>query len=478
MIRRLYIVLLALSIVLVLIGCKVGQNYERPEVPPPEAFRFATQPADSIIDIAWWELFEDAKLKQLIDTALVNNQDVLIAAYRIEEARANLGFTKADIYPGLNYNGAASRQQANIPFLGDNQTFNNFNANLTLTWEIDFWGKFRRANESARAQLLASTYAHRVLQIDLIAEVTSAYFLLQDYRNRLNISIKTLRSRQRSLEIIQARFDEGIVAEIDLNQSQIQEAIAAAAVPLYTRLVAEAENALSILLGQSPGEITMEKDLWENLAPPEIPAGIPAVIIARRPDVLQAEQQLIAQNALIGVAQAQRFPAISLTGVLGVASDELGNLLDGNSDTWGITGSLAGPLFNFNKFKRQVEIERARFKQDSLFYVKTVLNSLREVENALINVSTLKEESDARFRQMESAQNASGLSRARYDGGVTSYLEVLDSERSEFNAELAASEVYQAYLNSYITLYRALGGGWIDEEERQQAQQQQDQDSN
>jgi len=447
----------------------------KPTVQIPDSFRSVEGTADSVLNLQWWSLFNDENLNTLVQSALANNQDVLIAASRIEQARAAVGYNKADQFPVIGYDGAASRYTGNFPGSGVQGPYNDFSGVATLAWELDFWGKYRRATEAARAELLATQYNQRVVQLSLISEVTRTYFLLLDYKTRLEISEKTLESRQESLWIIQERFDKGIVPELDLNQAQIQEAIAEAAIPLYTRLVAQTENALNVLLGRMPVQMDIQKTLNKNLRPPEIPAGIPSVIMERRPDVLQAEQILAAQNARIGVAQALRFPSISLTGMFGTASSELSTLATGDAVVWSLGGSIFGPIFNFGKNKRRVEIERERMRQDSLYYIQTVLNAFREVEDALIEVQTLKDESNARQKQMIAAKNAALLSEARYDGGVTSYLEVLDSERSQFNAQLSASETYQQYLTAYINLYKALGGGWITEEEMIKENDQQNQ---
>ncbi len=450
-------------------GCKVGPKYHQPVVDAPDLFRFdsVSTAADTVINLKWWELFDDPDLKMLIDTAMAYNQDALIAASRIEEARAVLGYTKADLWPSLGYDGTAGRQKINVPSFGVSDPFNNFQGVATLAWELDFWGKFRRSNEAARAEMLASEYGMRTIQVGLIAEIASTYFRLLDYDARLGISRKTLESRQGSLEIIQERFNEGIVAEIDLNQAQIQEAIAAAAVPYYERLVAQTENALSILTGVNPGPVMRNSTLRDHTVPPEIPSGIPSAVLARRPDINQAEQYMVAQNARIGVAVAMRFPSISLTGMFGAASSDLSNLLNNESMIWSVSGGILGPIFQFGKNKRRVDIERQRFYQDSLYYVQTILQAFREVEDALAEIQTLERESAARERQMAAAQNAADLSQERYDGGVTSYLEVLDSERSKFDAELAATQTYQQFLNAYVFLYKALGGGWISEAEMQ-----------
>ena len=449
-------ILYGIFIILVIASCKVGPNYQQSELASPASFRFdsISTEADTVLNLKWWKLFQNEELKALIDTALKYNPDVLIAASRIEEARAVVGYNKADQWPSLGYDGSGARTQMNMPALGINGPYNNFSGTANLAWELDFWGKYRSATEAARAELLASDYGHHAVQISLISSIASTYFLLLDFDARLEISEKTLESRYESLRIIGERFDEGIVPEIDLNQAQIQEAIAAASVPFYKRLVAQTENALSILLGNNPGSIVRSHTLRDEVIPPEIPSGIPSAIMARRPDINQAEQMLVAQNARIGVAVAMRFPSISLTGMLGAASNDLSTITSGDAVIWSVGGGIIGPIFQFGKNKRRVDIERQRFSQDSLYYVQTILQALREVEDALIEIETLDQESTARERQMAAAQNASMLSKERYDGGVTSYLEVLDSERSQFNAELAASETYQMHLNAYVFLYK------------------------
>jgi len=465
--------LIVILIILTISSCKVGPNYQRPLTTSPTTFRFdsiSTQ-EDTIINLKWWELFQNKELAALIDTALKYNPDVLIAASRIEEARAVVGYNKADQWPSIGYDGSGARMQNNMPALGISGPYNNFSGAANLAWELDFWGKYRSATDAARAELLASNFGHRAVQISLISSVASTYFQLLDYDARLEISKMTMESRGESLRIIGERFDKGIVPEIDLNQAEIQEAIAAASIPFHKRLVAQTENALSILLGNNPGTIKRSRKLRDEVIPPEIPSGIPSAVLARRPDINQAEQILASQNARIGVAVAQRFPSISLTGMLGAASTDLSTITTGDALIWSVGGGIVGPIFQFGKNKRRVDIERQRFYQDSLYYVQTILQAFREVEDALVEIQTLNEESVARERQMAAAENAAMLSTERYNGGVTSYLEVLDSERSKFNAQLSATEVYQLHLNAYVFLYKALGGGWISEEEMKQAEE-------
>ncbi len=454
-----------------LAGCMVGPDFQKPVVNTPTHYLYDSLAADTVLNLEWWNLFRDSTLKALVDTALLRNQDVLIAASRIEEARAVVGYTKADMYPSFSYGGDGSRMRTALPGSDGPATFNSFSALGNVNWEIDFWGKYRRATESARADLLAREYGRRAVMISLIADVATNYFLLLDYRARLAVSRQTLVTRRQSLAIMEARFQHGTIPEVDLNQAQIQEAIAAAAVPLFERRMAKTEHALKVLLGQNPGPLPLVSRLQEISPPDTLPAGLPSQLLQRRPDILQAEQMLAAQNARIGVAQAMRFPSFSITGALGLASGELSAFVTSDAVAWSFGGGLVGPIFNFGKNKRRVEIERARTEQVRLEFEKTVLNAFREVEDALVDVYTYNKELETRSRQLVAASNASRLSHERYDGGVTSYLEVLDSERSLFDAQLILAETYQLKLNSYVKLYKALGGGWISKEEETQAQQ-------
>ncbi len=448
-------------------GCSVGPNFQKPEVTSPEYFTYDSLRADSVINLKWWELFNDKQLTTLIDSSLVNNKDVLIAASRVEEARFVIGYTKADQWPSIGYTGDASRQKVNV---GDyNTPFNSFSAMGNVNWEIDFWGKYRRANEAAREDLLATQYAHRSVMISLISEVASTYFLLLDYNNKLEISKRTHISRLEGLRIMQSKFEHGTIPELELNQAEIQEAIAASAIPNFERKVAQTKHALSVLLGENPENFLDLGSLESQKVPPEIPGGIPSEILERRTDIMQAEHLYAAQNARIGIAQAMRFPSISLTAGLGASSSDLSSLLSTGSLAWSIGGGIVGPIFNFGKNKRRVQIEREKTEQALLSYEQTVINAFRDVEDALVEVHTYKQEFNSRLRQRAAAQNANMLSKERYSGGVTSYLEVLDSERSLFDSELSTSEAFQLRLSSYVKLYKALGGGWISESEEEES---------
>ncbi|MEJ2003952.1 MAG: efflux transporter outer membrane subunit [Cyclobacteriaceae bacterium] len=459
--------LILLSLVVVMESCKVGPNYQRPNpvFDTTAVYRFDALGQDTVINLRWWELFGDEELHDLINIALRENQDLRIAAARIEESRAFLGFTRADLYPNISISGQGTRNNFIQSINQQVDVRNTFFLAPALSWEIDFWGKLRRAKEAAMAEMLATEYGRRSLQISLISEVAALYFQLLDYNQRLEISIRTLDSRRQASAIIEDRFNQGYTARIDLDQARIQEHIAEAAVPLYERLVAQTENALSILIGRAPESVRTGLDLYDQPVPPDIPSGIPANLLNRRPDILQREQELIAQNARVGVAVGAMLPSVNLNGFIGTSGNEVSQLFSDGSMIWSLGGGIVSPLFNFGKNKQRVEIEKQRTVQATEFYYATVLQSIREVEDALISIQTFERELNARLSQRAAASSAKSLSLDRYEGGVTSYLEVLENDRSYFQAELAAAEAQRLYFTSYISLYKALGGGWISEEE-------------
>ncbi len=456
------------SLVLILLlvsGCTLGPDFEEPVVDTPETYRSPVTRSEDLADLKWWELFDDPLLVSLVTNALLNNRDISIAISRIAQSRAALGFTEVDGYPRLDVEAGINRGT----FTGTGKSPTTSTSAFIvapLSWEIDFWGKFSRATEAARADLIASEYGYKTVQLTLVSDVVSSYYLLLDFHRRLTISQNTLKSRIDSLTIIQHRFDKGIISELDVNQAEIQREIAAAAIPLYQRSISVTENSLSLLLGRLPGEIKLRDNMSEQTPPPSIPIGLPAQILERRPDIIRASFLLRAQTANIGVAEALRWPAISLTGTLGVASTELDTItVDGG--VWSVGGQLLGPVFNFGQNKRRVEIEEAITQQFLFEFENTVLTAFREVEDALVEIQTYRQELAALDRQLKAARNANKLSKERYDKGVSSYLEVLDTERTLFNTDLSQSETYQLYLNAYVNLYRSLGGGWVTETDRE-----------
>ena len=458
--------LVAPALLLVLGGCAAGPDYERPELEVPEKYIQPVQQGESFANTPWWELFEDPQLQELIRIALEENQDLGIAAARVEEFRAVLGVTRADQFPTVDITATGAQTEGSdnvfpgsVPGFG-NDKVENYRLSADVFWELDLFGRLRRSTEAARAQLLATEEAQRSITISLVASVASSYMLLRDRDAQLEIARRTESTRTDSLGIIQARFDKGTVPKLDVNQAEIELAVASAAVAAAERAVTQTENALAVLLGRNPGAITRGLALEQQTLPPGIPSGLPSELLQRRPDVLASEAELAAQTARIGVAQAARWPSLSLTGALGFESDDLSTLTDSGSDFWSAGLGIVQPLFNAGRNKSRVEVEEARTEQALLAYEQTVQRAFREVEDSLVAVRTYRSEHEARRRQVAAARSAAILSRARYNGGVTSYLEVLDTERSLFNAELTESQTLRLYINAIIELYKALGGGW------------------
>jgi multidrug efflux system outer membrane protein len=456
-------IVLSLSL---LSGCAMGPDFQDPVTATPESYRTQIMEPESADNLKWWKLFKDPLLFTLVTTALENNRNLKVAVSRIEQARANLGFVKADQYPRVDVDAGAVTGN----FSGGSRspdTNSTIYLAAPLNWELDFWGKFSRSTEAARAELMASEYGLKTIQLTLISEVVENYYQLLDFHRRLTISERTLASRIDSLKIIQQRFDKGIIAELDVNQAQIQKEIAAASIPLYERSISKVENNLSILLGRLPGGIETPQEMAKSFEAPEVPVGLPSEVLDRRPDISQAKFLLKAETENIGVAEALRWPAISLTGTLGVASTELGSVtVDGG--VWSVGGRLLGPIIDFGKNKKRVEIQEQTTQQALFQYENVVLTAFREVEDALVEISTYQKELAAIDRQLKASRNANNLSKERYDKGVSSYLEVLDTERTLFSTDLQQSQLQQQYLNAYVSLYKALGGGWITEEEAEQ----------
>lgn len=433
--------------------CKLGPNYERPDVDTPVNFRNDFASNENIADLEWWDLFQDPVLQTLIQRALMNNQSLKAAAARIMEAEAVTGIVRADLYPRVNYGGDIGAQ---VKTNGDGFSRTG-GASLVMEYQVDLYGRFRRLTEAATEEYFATEEAYRTITISLVASVANAYILLRDLDNRLNISEQTARVWRENLGIIQARFDAGFVSEVDLNQAIIQLSDAEAAIEASTRLRDQTENAISVLMGMAPQRIPRGSTLQEQIFPPEVPTGLPSELLSRRPDILQAERQLHAQTARIGAAEALKYPQLTLSADLGASF--AANPVFGFSN---LGAQILGPLINSGAAKRGVEIEIARTEQLVQNYEQSFLLAVQEVEDAMIAVRTYQNEYAARQRQMNAAGKAVELSWVRYNGGLTSYLEVLDLQRSQFTSQLRASEALQNQLTSTINLYKALGGGWTE----------------
>ena len=446
-------------LILYVSSCKLGPNYQQPVVDSPDSFRFDTiNPNDSMINLKWWELFKDPVLDTLIVNALENNKDVLSTAAKVDAARANIGFTKADQWPTFNYLiGAGSSGQ------GSNNT-NSFYAYPELVWEIGFWGKYRRMNEAARAQYVASEYGKRSVQVSLISAVATAYFTIIAANTQLEISQKTLLTRNNGLVIMQDKFDGGLISEMDRNQAKIQRDLAATVIPGFKRVIALNENSLSVLVGEPPQEIETGFIFMDQDYELDIPVGIPSEILTRRPDIMAAAATYESQNAQIGVAEAMRWPSLSLTGLLGLASNDL-SALTAQGLAWSASANLYGPIFQFGKNKRRAEIARYNAYASLVDYEGVVLQSFKEVEDALVKIDTYKEEMNAQETRAQTAITSEELAQVRYTEGLTTYLEVLEQQRQSFNSQLDYVIARLNVLNSYVLLYKSLGGGWLSEEE-------------
>jgi len=463
-------------VVLLFSSCKMGKNYKGTEFVPPETYNGVdstyntsvdTVNTDTLnlktIDISWWELFNDPVLDSLTRLALENNKDVQIAAETIIQARAALNIQKSNLLPQFDASAKVSRTNVLLGLQGTETNVIQGTANVN--WEIDIWGKLRRANEAARADLLSTEYGYRAIMISLITDVAVTYFEIIEARAQLEISKRNAFSRDSMLQIIQARFDKGIVPIIDVNQATIQYTIAAGAVPQYKRRKIQLENAMSILLGAYPDSIPIGKELGEQVIETEIPLETPTELLYRRPDVIAAESRLIAENARVGVAQANRLPSLNASALLGVNANSFDDIDFGNP-IWTISGSLFGPLFYWGQLKRQVDIQKSIREQSLYDYKNTMLKAVQEVEDILIDIETTKEEFEIALRRRESALQAQTLSRERYDKGVTSYLEFLEQQRQAFDAELLLAQIRSQQLSNHIRLYKALGGGWIAQSEK------------
>ena len=447
-------------------GCAVGPNYRKPAVPVPPEYRSVSPDQTGKSDVAsfgnqkWWDAFQDEVLRDLIQTALKQNYDVRIAAARILEARAQLGITRADQLPSVTAGAAAVNeripQSVGLPSI---ETSAN-QVSLSLAWELDFWGKFRRATESARASLLAQEWAQRQVISSLVSDVASAYFQLRELDLELEISRQTLASRKGSLQLTQILADGGATSMLDVRQAEQLVYAAAAAIPDLERQIEQQENFISILLGKNPQGVARGRKLVDQPHALEVPSGLPSSLLERRPDIRQAEQQLIAANAQIGVAKADYFPQISLTAEGGYQSSALTGLFSGPAGLWTFGGSAVQPVFEGGRIRNRVRFAQARTKEASLVYQRTVQQAFRDVSDALVGYRKSQEFRIQQEQLTHSAEEATKLSNMRYKGGATSYLEVLDSDTRYFSAQLSLAQAQFRELQSLVQIYRSLGGGW------------------
>jgi outer membrane protein, multidrug efflux system len=455
-----------LSAALLLSGCTVGPNYKRPIVAVPPTYRGAVPDETAQTDTAtlgdqkWRDIFQDEQLRALIRTALQQNYDVRIAASRVLEANAQLGITRADQFPTLSAGaGIGDVRTAQAKFLPKFETSIG-QVNLSAAWELDFWGKFRRATEAARANLLASKWARQEVVSTLVANVADAYFQLRALDLQLEISKRTLDSRQESLHLTRILANGGATSLLDVRQAEQLVFTAGAEIPALEQQIEQQENFLSILLGQNPGDIPRGQTLTEQRQPPQVPPGLPSSLLERRPDIRQAEEQLVAANAEIGVARAAYFPDISLSGSGGFQSSALTDLFSGPAGAWSFAASLAQPIFTGGRLRSGVRLAEAQQQTATLFYQQSIQEAFRSVSDALVAYRKTREFRTQQELLFESAKDAARLSQMRYTGGATGYLEVLTNETNAFSAELGLAQARLNELLALVQLYEALGGGW------------------
>jgi multidrug efflux system outer membrane protein len=448
-------------------GCAVGPNYNRPQVPTPPQHRFLEGPAqaESIADLPWWEVTKDSQLQALIREAIANNLDLQTATARVTEARAQYGIAKSFLFPEVGVTAAygaseASRNSEPPQGSATTKTYQNVNAGFTLAWEIDLFGRIRREKEAAFAAYLATEEGRRGVLITLVADVASNYFLLRELDLELEVARRTLVSNDETVAYYQKRLQGGVSNRLEVDQAIANRARTAAAIPDIERQIGLTENALSVLLGRPPGPIERGAALEDQYLLPSPPAGMPAALLERRPDVVAAEQLLVASNANVGAAKALFFPTISLTGLLGTLSAEFSSLLKADSNVWSVSPGLFQPIFQGGRIKRNYEAARARYEQALAQYRKAALDGYREVADSLITLQKLGVQRTELARGVEALRDAAKLSRQRYDTGLSSYLEVLIADQYLFDQEILLAQTQGAELRAFVQLYRALGGGW------------------
>lgn len=468
--RRIIPILLLIQSLGLLAGCAVGPDYRRPDLTIPASYRYDVRDAGDAANTEWWRQFEDPVLDALIDEALANNKNVKIAAVKIEQASGILIQARSPIFPLLNYSGVGERQRFTeyaatplSPAVPNPQTA--YQVLGSASWEIDLWGRIRRLTESAQASLLATEYAKRGVVLSLVASVASTYIQLRGLDEQLLLSQKTLAAYGETVRLFELQHQYGVVSRMNVEQARSQYETAAAAIPGIESQIAQTENALSLLLGRNPGPIERGKSILE-LTMPAVPSGVPSQVLERRPDILQAEQQLVAANAQIGAARALYFPTITLTGGYGQASADLSNLFKGPARVWSYGGSITGPIFAGGAIYGQVMQAEAGQKEALLGYQAAVQSAFGDVENALVANQKYIAQLRAQERLVRANEEYSKLARLQYKGGYVPYSTVLQAEQQLFPSELSLAQTRAATFSSLVSIYQAMGGGWVVEAEK------------
>ncbi len=463
---------LALSAALVafLSGCVVGPNFERPKTDAPDKWRIDYPQAADVANTRWWEQFNDPALNQLIDAALRENRDLFIAAARVDQFIGQLTTTRSQFYPQIGYSFDASRNRASRvgqPPLapGADPYYSLYQGALSADWQIDLFGRVRRQSESAQAQVYASEQGRRGVVLSLVTSVAASYITLRALDKQLEIARATAANYADTQKIFELRFKGGVVSEVELAQVESQYQQALAAIPALEQQIAAQENLISVLLGRNPGPIPRGRSVGD-FPVPGIPGDLPSTLLERRPDILQAEQILVAANANIGVAKSLYFPTLSLTGLLGSVSTAFGDFLTGPASAWTLAAGLTGPIFTFGLIEGQVQTTEAFQREALANYQQVIFNAFRETNDALVGTVKKREEATAQVRRVTALREYARLSRLRFDNGYAGYLEVLYAENELFSAELAAVRSQADSTTQLVNVYRAVGGGWVTEADR------------
>jgi len=452
-------------IALSLSGCMVGPDYRRPAVETPQSWRITEKEAKDLVDTLWWEQFNDPVLNELIGIALRESKDLLIATARVEEFRARHEVARSPLFPQLGAGASAERhrstEQGQVPLSATARNpVDLYSASFFASWELDFWGKLRRSSESARAVFLGTVEGRRSVILSLVTSVAGAYVNLRNLDQQLEIARRTANARKELYDMFNLRFRGGFISELELSQVKSEYEQARATIPAIEKAVTRQEDALSVLIGRNPAPVLRGKTI-DALKLPAVPAGLPSDLLKSRPDIRQAEQDLISANAQIGVARAQYFPSISLTGLFGWESTKLSGLFSGPAATWNWAAPMVQPIFTGGAVAGEVKVAEA-FREEALFrYQQVIQNAFRDVEDALVDQMRTREQLEAQSRQVEALRAYARTARLRYDNGYTSYIEVLDAEQSLFSAELGYVQTQGGLFQALINLYKAMGGGWI-----------------
>ncbi len=449
-----------------LAGCAIGPDYKRPTVAEPPTFRGqVTTEAESLADAPWWDLFRDPILKLLIREALQHNYDVAIAAARVREARAAFVVTRSDLFPSLDYDAGVSRSKVGPGIQGrpggpvpNASTF--YSATMSMSWELDIWGRIRRATEASRATLFATEDARRGVWLTLVSDLAQAYFELLALDVQLQIARNSRDAYQYTFNLFQDRLTQGVASKLETSRAEGALGAAEAAIPQLESDIVAKENQISILLGRTPVPIPRGTPMYEQPVVPTVPAGLPSALLTRRPDLRQVEEQLVAANARIGVAKAEFFPKLSLTALFGTASPEISALTGGSATIWAVAGALSGPLLNAGRTLGNYRASIAQWEQAKLQYEQAVLTALREVSDALTALGKLSEAETGQDRAVRALADAVEHATDRYRQGLASYFEVLEAQQQLYPAQNTLAQIRRDRLLSHVRLYRALGGGW------------------